>query len=452
MRRLPGDDGVVIQQKVLQGFKVKIAGEGGLTPGGSRPTVEPVKGAAMTLADIDVLDHAVYARSGPPHDLFRRLRNEDPVHWHPERDGPGFWAITKYDDVVRVSRDSATFSSALGGTMVADTPDEALAMLRVMMLNMDPPQHTKLRLLVNKGFTPRMVAQLHDRIHALARDIVGRVAPRGVCDFVADVAGELPSYVIAELVGIPLDDGRQLYRLTERMHTAAPTDEGKADVVAAVAEMMTYSDAVRAAKRARPGNDIASALLAAEVDGERLSEFEFDMFFMLLINAGGDTTRNLVSGGMLVLLEHPAQHAQLVADLSLLPAAIEEMLRYCTPVIYFRRTATRDTELRGRRIKAGDKVVLFYSSANRDEDVFAAPERFDITRSPNDHLAFGGGGAHFCLGANLARLEIRAMFEQVLTRLPDLALAGPVEHLSSNFINGLRRMPVQFTPSRAARL
>ena len=249
-------------------------------------------------------------------------------------------------------------------------------------------------------------------------------------------------------MGIPLDDGRQLYRLTERMHAAAPTAEGQADVMAAVAEMMTYSDALRAAKRARPGNDIASTLLVAEVDGERLSDMEFDMFFMLLINAGGDTTRNLVAGGMLALVEHPEQRAKLVTNLSLLPAAIEEMLRYCTPVMHFRRTATRDTELRGRRIKGGDKVVLFYSSANRDEDVFVAPDRLDITRSPNDHLAFGGGGAHFCLGANLARLEIRAMFEQVLTRLPDLTLAAPVERLPSNFINGPRRMPVQFTPSR----
>lgn len=402
----------------------------------------------MDLANIDLLDHVVYACGGPPHDLFRRLRAEDPVHWHPEKGGPGFWALTKYDDVVRVSRDAATFSSALGGTMVPDAQGDALAVLRLMMLNMDPPQHTKLRLLVNKGFTPRMVAHLHDRVYALARDIVDRVAARGGCDFVADVAGELPSYVIAELVGIPLDDGRQLYRLTERMHAAAPTAEGQADVMAAVAEMMTYSDALRAAKRARPGNDIASTLLVAEVDGERLSDMEFDMFFMLLINAGGDTTRNLVAGGMLALVEHPEQRAKLVTNLSLLPAAIEEMLRYCTPVMHFRRTATRDTELRGRRIKGGDKVVLFYSSANRDEDVFVAPDRLDITRSPNDHLAFGGGGAHFCLGANLARLEIRAMFEQVLTRLPDLTLAAPVERLPSNFINGPRRMPVQFTPSR----
>lgn len=403
----------------------------------------------MNLAEINLLDHVQYATSGPPHELFRRLRVEDPVHWHPEKDGPGFWAVTKYQDVVRVSRDSMTFSSYRGGTMVPDAEVDALPVLRMMMLNMDPPQHTKLRLLVNKGFTPRMVAQLHDRIHALARSIVDRVVARGACDFVTDVAGELPSYVIAELVGIPLDDGRQLYRLTERMHTAAPTEAGKLDVMAAVGEMMAYSHDLRTKKRAQPGNDIASALLAAEVDGEQLTDAEFDMFFMLLINAGGDTTRNLVAGGMQVLIEHPAERAALLNDLTQLPAAIEEMLRYCTPVIHFRRTATRDTELRGRAIRAGDKVVMFYSSANRDEEIFAAPDRFDITRSPNDHLAFGGGGAHFCLGANLARLEIRALFQQVLTRLPDLRLAGQIERLSSNFINGPRRMPVAFTPSSA---
>jgi cytochrome P450 len=394
---------------------------------------------------IDLLDLAHYA-DGPPHALFRRLRAEDPVHWHAERDGPGFWAVTRHADVVRVSRDPATFSSFAGGTMIADAPPAQLAMLRLMMLNMDPPQHTALRLLINRGFTPSAVARLHERIGGLARQIVDAVAARGACDFVVDVAGELPSYVIAELVGIPLADGRRLYQLTERMHTTAQSADDRADAEAAIIEMMSYSHALRETKRARPGPDIASALLAAEVDGERLSDVEFDMFFMLLINAGGDTTRNLVAGGMLALIEHPAEWARLRADPTLLPTAIEEMLRWVTPVMHFRRTATRDTVLRGRRIGAGDKVVVFYSSANRDEEVFDAPERFDVARTPNEHLAFGGGGAHFCLGANLARLEIRALFEQVLARLPDLRLAGPVERLRSNFINGPRRMPVTFTP------
>jgi len=404
----------------------------------------------MSPESLDLLDLAHYATEGPPHALFRRLRSEDPVHWHPEAGGPGFWALTRHDDVVRVSRDAETFSSSLGGVMVPDSPPEHLAMMRLMMLNMDPPQHTKLRALVNRGFTPRMIERLHVRIAELARQIVELVAPRGTCDFVVDVAGELPSYVIAELMGIPLEDGRRLYELTERMHGAAPTAEGIADAQAAIAEMMSYSAAVRAAKRARPGEDIASALLAAEVDGERLADLEFDMFFMLLINAGGDTTRNLVAGGMLELIRRPDERARLQADLALLPSAIEEMLRFCTPVVHFRRTATRDVEIRGRRIAAGQKVVVFYASANRDEAVFADPDRFDVARSPNDHVAFGGGGTHFCLGANLARLEIRTLLGEVLRRMPDLALAGPVERLRSNFINGPRRMPVRFTPGSAA--
>ena len=395
---------------------------------------------------IDLLDPFRHGESGPPHDVFRRLGAGDPMHWHPEKGGPGFCAVTRHADVVRVSRDSQTFSSWLGGTMVPDSPPEFLAVMRLMMLNMDPPQHTKLRALVNKGFTPRMVQGLHGRVAELARQIVDRVAPRGGCDFVVDVAGELPSALIAELMGIPIDDGRRLYALTERMHAPEPTPEGEADAQGAIVEMMGYSSDLRAAKRARPGSDIASALLAAEVDGESLTDLEFDMFFMLLINAGGDTTRNLVAGGMLELLRDPAERDRLRADPGLLPTAIEEMLRFCSPVIHFRRTATRDVELGGRRIGEGQKVVVFYSSANRDEAVFDEPDRFDVARSPNDHLAFGGGGTHFCLGANLARLEIRAMFEQVLARLPDLELAGPVERLHSNFINGPRRMPVRFAP------
>jgi cytochrome P450 len=395
----------------------------------------------------DLLDLASYA-DGPPHALFRRLRAEDPVHWQAQAAGGGFWAVMKYADVVLVSRDPATFSSYAGGTMVDDAPPPQLAMLRMMMLNMDPPQHTKLRLLVNKGFTPSAVARLQQRVGELARRIVDAVAPRGGCDFVAEVAGELPSYIIAELVGIPLDDGRRLYRLTERMHTTAETDADRLAAESAIAEMMSYSHALREAKRARPGSDIASALLAAEIDGARLSDVEFDLFFMLLINAGGDTTRNLVAGGMLALIEHPEQWARLRADPGLLPSAIEEMLRWVTPVVHFRRTATRDTVLRDRRIAADDKVVIFYSSANRDEEVFPEADHFDIARTPNEHMAFGGGGAHFCLGANLARLETRALFQQVLTRLPDLQLAGPVERLRSVFINGPRRMPVAFTPAR----
>ena len=393
---------------------------------------------------IDLLDLAHVDAGGPPYELFARLRRESPVHRHAEQGGPGFWAVTRYDDVVEVSRDSATWSSYAGGTMIADATPEQLFVVRQMMLNMDPPQHTKLRALINKGFTPRMVTHLHGRIGELARAIVDRVAPQGACDFVTEVAGELPSYVIAELMGIPLDDGRELYRLTERMHTADRSPEGIASGTQAIFEMLSYANGIRAAKRERPANDIASTLLAAEVDGEKLTDLEFDMFFLLLINAGGDTTRNLVAGGMLELLRRPDVLRSLRDEPRLLPGAIEEMLRFCSPVVHFRRTATRDVVLGGQPIAAGEKVVVFYASANRDETVFSDPDAFDIGRSPNEHVAFGGGGVHYCLGANLARVEIRAMFSEVLSRLHDMELAGPVERLRSNFINGPRHMPVRF--------
>jgi cytochrome P450 len=310
-----------------------------------------------------------------------------------------------------------------------------------MLLGMDPPQHTRLRGLVNRGFTPRRVAALEPRIRVLCKQIVEAVLPRGECDFVTDVAGELPSYLIAELVGIPLDDGRKLYELTEIMHSADNAPES----AKAVAEMFAYSAGVRAAKRAQPGSDIASVLLSAELDGSQLSDLEFDLFFLLLINAGGDTTRNLVASGMQALMDHPDQLAALRRDRTLLEPAIEEMLRFCTPVVQFQRTATRDTELRGVKIREGEPVVIFYPSANRDEEVFAEPDRFDIRRSPNHHIAFGIG-EHFCLGANFARMQLRCILREVITRLPDIHVTRPPKLQRSNLIAGIREMHVEFTP------
>jgi cytochrome P450 len=396
--------------------------------------------------EANLVDAATY-KNGPPHALFARLRAEAPVCWHPEPHGPGFWALTKHADVLAASRDSVTFSSARAGYMPQDMDPLAVVQSRLMLLGMDPPEHTRLRGLVNRGFTPRQVARLEPRIRVLSASIVDAVAPRGACDFVTEVSGELPSLLIAELMGIPPADGRRLYELTERMHqTDAP-----ADSQAAVVEMLAYAAGVRAAKRAQPADDIASVLLEAEIDGERLSDLEFDLFFLLLINAGGDTTRNLVASGMLALLAHPEQLAAVRADRALLPSAIEEMLRFVPPVVQFRRTLTRDVELRGQKIREGEKVVMYYPAANRDEEVFETPDRFDVRRAPNPHLAFGGGGAHYCLGANLARLEIRCLFEAVLERLGDMTLAGPVERLHSWFIDGPRRMPVRFRAAPARR-
>ncbi|HEY8122026.1 MAG TPA: cytochrome P450 [Myxococcota bacterium] len=391
----------------------------------------------------NLLDAANFA-AGPPHDVFRTLRREAPVYWHPHGAG-GFFAITKHADVVAVSRDSGLFSSALKGyTPTPEADPVGIAQSRLMLLGMDPPQHTRLRGLVNKGFTPRRVTRLEPRIRALCKQIVDAVLPRGECDFVTDVAGELPSYLIAELVGIPLEDGRKLYELTEVMHSA----DNAGGATQAVGEMFAYSARVRAAKRAHPGEDLASVLLGAELDGSRLSDLEFDLFFLLLINAGGDTTRNLVAAGTQALMDHPEQLAALRKDRALLESAIEEMLRFTTPVVQFQRTATRDTELRGVKIREGQSVVVFYPSANRDEEVFAKPDAFDIRRDPNPHVAFGGGGSHFCLGASLARLEIRCMFEELLDRVHDLAPNGPVERLHSWFISGPRRMPVRFRATR----
>ena len=399
---------------------------------------------AIGIGGVDLADSRVYAE-GIPYDAFRKLRERAPVAWHPYKDGPGFLALTGYDEVYAVSRDSATWSSeATGVNFDAPGPDDFVDVRGVMMLMMDPPRHTALRALVSKGFTPRQVAKLNERLTDMARDVVDSVIERGECNFVTDVAGALPSYVIAELLGIPLEDGCRLYELTEIMNTGGLGDPRATE---AAVEMMTYSTELMARKRADPGDDIATSLLQAEVDGRRLTDLDFNTFFMLLINAGGDTTRNLVAGGMCVLMDHPEERAKLEADPTLLPTAVEELLRYVSPVIAFLRTATKDTELRGVPVQKGDRVAMFYPSANRDEAHFADPDRFDVTRKPNPHIAFGGGGMHFCLGANLARVEAAALVPEVLSRMKNLELAGPVERMPSTLINGIHSMPVRFTTS-----
>ena len=398
---------------------------------------------AISVGGVDLADPKTY-EAGMPFEAFRTLRQHAPVAWHPYGDGPGFLALTGYDEILATSRDSATWSSQETGVFFDVPRPEDAFQLSLMMLTMDPPRHTALRALVSKGFTPRQVARLNERVADLAREIVDDVAQRGECDFVSDIAGALPSFVIAELLGIPADDGRRLYELTETMNTGRV---GDTHAEQAQMQMFEYAAALAARKRADPGDDIASSLLQAEVDGQRLTDLEFNLFFLLLINAGGDTTRNLVAAGTLALMDHPAEQARLADDPSLLPTAIEEMLRYVSPVTVFVRTATRDTELRGVPVRQGDRAAMFYPSANRDEAHFPDPDRFDIGRDPNPHLAFGGGGTHFCLGANLARVEAAAIFPEVLTRMKDLELAGPVERVSSTLMNGIRSMPVRFTPA-----
>jgi cytochrome P450 len=397
---------------------------------------------------IDLLSPASFA-AGQPHDQYRWLREHAPVRWHDEPNGRGFWAVTRHADVWSVDRDFQGFSSE-PSILIPDPPEgqgQGFGPYK-MMLMMDPPEHTAFRKLIRSEFTLPAARLRSDRIAALARRIVDAVIDRssasgGECDFVAEVAGEMPSFVIAELMGLPLDDGRELYKLTETIHTAPealPPGAGGA----AVAKMFEYGTGVIAEKRARPGDDLASKLLACEVDGRRLEDMEFLLFFLLLVDAGGDTTRNLLSGGLLALMEHPDQMAWLMADLpGRLPSAREELLRWTSPVIYMRRTARRDLELAGQQIREGDKVVMYFGAANRDPAAFDRPETLDLARDPNPHIAFGTG-PHGCLGQHIARIEIDAMLVEVLSRMTDFKLPAAPEWLPSNFISGPKTMPLRF--------
>lgn len=397
-----------------------------------------------TKPKIDLIDPSSFV-GGQPHDQFRWLREHEPVYKHPKPDGGHFWALTRYADVRAVGRDHQTFSNAAGGIHINDMQPEALAMAQRMMLYMDPPGHHRYRRLVRDPFQPAGAEAMRPRIAELAKQIVDKVAPLGRCDLVEDIAGELPSYVIADMLGIPLEDGRRLYHLTEKMHAATTTPEEGA---AAVLEMLMYAADVRQRKLRDPGDDIASALVHAQVkDHGELGAEEFNWFFLLLINAGGDTTRNAVGGGMLALFEHPDELARLRADLDgLLPTAVEEILRWCSPVVYMRRTALRDTTVGDVAISEGDALALYYGAANRDPAVFPDPERFDIGREPNDQIAFGGG-VHFCLGVHIARVEIQVMLRELVTRLPDIEPTAEPTWLDSNFISGPQHLPVRFTPA-----
>ncbi len=393
----------------------------------------------------DFLDVATFA-DGHPHALYRELRTNSPVFWNPEPNGPGFWALTRFADVYTVDHDFQNYSSS-PTIMIPDPAAGQTGALgeATMMLMMDPPQHTAFRKLIRAEFTRPAAADRGLRLHDLARQIVDAVIEKGECDFVAEVAGEMPSYVIAELMGLPLDDGRELYKLTEIIHSAPETLPPGAGGEA-VGKMFAYGMQVIAEKRARPADDLATRLLQAEVDGKRLTDPEFLLFFLLLIDAGGDTTRNLLSTGLLALQQNPDQLAWLMADLEArLPSAREELLRYTSPVIYMRRTATHATRIGDTAIKAGDKVVMYFGAANRDPDKFDRPDELDLSRDPNEHIAFGGG-PHVCLGQHLARIEIDAILAEVLTRMKTLEIAAAPEWLASTFISGPKSLPVRFAP------
>ena len=397
----------------------------------------------MDLAQVDLINPDIFVPS-VPHELFAELRRTSPVFWHEEDEGPGFWSVMRHNDLVMVNRDSATFSSYKGGSLMMSWEGDILEQQRMMMLNMDPPMHTRYRRLVNKGFTPRMVHELEARITERTQQLIAEAREKGEFDFVSDVAAELPLQVIAELMGVPQEDRHKVFDWSNRMVGSNDPEflEAPELATAAAMELFAYADALTVERKANPHDDLVSILAYAEIEGDQLSQLEIDMFFMLLAVAGNETTRNLLSHGMLALIENPDQRRLLVERPELIDSAIEEMLRFASPVMHFRRTATRDTQIGSQAISEGDKVIFWHISANRDEDVFADPDRFDVARSPNDHVAFGGGGSHFCLGANLARVEIKIMFSELLREMPDLELAGDVQRLRSNFINGIKHLPV----------
>lgn len=408
----------------------------------------------MTSLDIDLWDHDAFQRQ-EHHELLARLRDTDPgIHWIDEGDeGPGYWAITRHAHLKEVNRLADVFSSHEGGTQMHEldfSRPTTQAMNDGLMIELDAPKHTRFRRIVSRGFTPRMIHLLEDYLQNRTDGIIDRVAEAGRAEFVEDLSSELPLQAIAEMVGIPIEDRARIFDWTNRMIGGNDPDfaSDPDDAQAAAAELFMYSRALQTERRSQPADDIITTLLSADVDGAALTEDEFDMFFLLLSVAGNETTRNSITRGMLGFFDFPDQWEKYRSD----PARyedtmVDEVVRWATPVLHFRRQCIRDHEIEGVRIAAGDKVVMWHIAANRDPRAFDDPWSFDIERSPNDHVGFGGGGPHFCLGANLARMEIKLMFREIARRLPDIHLDGEVSYLRSNFIGGIKRMPVAFTPT-----
>jgi cholest-4-en-3-one 26-monooxygenase len=395
-------------------------------------------------------DPATYAH-GFPYEVFRELRDADPVshHDHPAWAG-GYWAVARHADVQRVSRDWNGFRNAPNPFLpdTGDISDESGASL--LMISLDPPDHTKLRKLISSGFTPRRINDLAAHVKSRVDSVIDSVADRGACDLVRDVALWLPLHAIADLVGVPEEDRKQVFEWTE-LTFGFDADTTPQDRAQAAQSMFAYADAMCAERADEPRDDLMSVLLHAEVEGERLTQMQLAVFFMLLQNAGSETTRNLITTGTLTLLDRPDDLARLRADPELLPVAIEELLRHATPVMSFTRVATKDTEVGGQAVAEGDHLLMVYASANRDERAFEHPDEIDVTREPNDHVAFGAGGPHFCLGSHLARLEAKLMFEAILTRFEGLELAADpasLPRVNSNLIDGLAEMPVRWSGVR----
>lgn len=400
---------------------------------------------------IDLLDSGLY-QGGAPLVTYRTLRERDPVHWHEHADSPsgGFWAVTRQQELDYVLKNPKLFSSYQRTCAFQEFDDDMLALQRTQLINLDPPEHIKYRRIVRSAFTPKAVESYRPRFEQIACEILDRVADRGECEFVEEVAAELPLIAICELMGIPLDDRRLMFEWTNTMIGADDPELSISREQSTQAMFNTYAYGAKLAElhRQSPRSNIVGMLLDGTVEGEHLNEEEFSNFFMLLVLAGNETTRTVTSHGMRLLMDHPEQYRRLQGEPALLSDAVEEFLRYNPAVVHFRRTAMVDVELGGKRIRKGDKVVVFFQSASHDENVFADPGIFDITRGTREdvyhgHRAFGIG-EHFCLGANLARLELNVIFAEILRRIHNPRLAAPVRWLESNFINGIKEMRIEF--------
>lgn len=403
----------------------------------------------LDLTDLDRFAH------GFPYEVFDALRRDAPVWFHPATantpGGEGFWVVSRYADIVAAASDGETFSSEGGpgreggGTLIEDLPGGFAA--GVLLNMMDDPRHRRFRRLLTPSLAPRALRTIEADLRRRAERIVDAALAKGECDFLADVAAELPLQAVAQLLGVPQEDRHRLLLWADATldHEDRALGESTERTQQAAAEMFAYGSALLERKRAEPAGDLLSLAAHARIDGEPLSDLEQQMLFNLLIAAGSETTRNAIAGGMHALMDDPGAWKRIRDDRSLLPAAVEEMLRWSSPTPYNRRTATRDVVLGGRTIRAGDKVTLWWASANRDGEVFPDAYRFDIARSPNPHLAFGRGG-HFCLGAALARVEMHVVFDALLDRVDSAEPAGPIEYTRSNKHSGVRHMPVRLRP------
>lgn len=400
----------------------------------------------MTTIVPDIYTPDLYV-AGPPHELFTELRRTQPVFWQDMPGEPGYWAVLKHADVEYVSQRSDLFSAERGGIVLEDLDEARLEALRGTLLSMDPPRHRQYRKPLVKSFTAKVVGGMEDRIREICREIFARLPEDGVVEFVHDVTSSLPTQVIGELMGLPQEDWDYIHRLAERNTSSQDPEVGGTEddgygPGAASMEMAKYAIGFAMKRRVEdPREDLTTLILESEFAGKRMTDIDFGMFFVQLVTAGNDTTKTMLAAGLHALLTHPEQLAAVREDPSLVPGAVEEILRWANPLHYFRRTATQDVELRGVQIKAGDKVAMYYTSANRDEEVFEDAQRFDIFRRPNPHLSFGFA-EHFCLGVHIARLEGRVFFEELLTTFPRIELTGEPRRIRSNLNNALAELPV----------